>query len=185
MVSKRPFAPVAVSLAVAALLTAGLADAALKKAGPSEVTFKAVGTGGLKVDGKSTEVLVSEQNGVVSFTVPLKSIDTGMALRNRHMLEDLEAAAPGNENVVFTVERSALKFPEAGPTQGAAPGKMTLHKQTKPMSISYSASKSGAATTVSGSFPLNLTDYGVKVRSYLGVTVKPDITVSFSAVVSD
>lgn len=160
--------------------------AALRKAdGPTSAVFHAKGPGGLRIEGKTGDVRVSEASGDVKIVVPLSPIDTGISLRNKHMREKyLEVHK--YPNAVLTVKRSALKFPKSGAALEAdAQGEMKIHGKTKKVGFHYRAKRSGARYDVSGHVALNINDYGIKVPSYLGVTVKPDITVDVHFVAVD
>jgi hypothetical protein len=71
------------------LISSAAPEAApLERAG--EVTVLARGPGGLRIEGKSTEVSLAEEASALLFKVPLAPIDTGIGLRNRHLHEFLE-----------------------------------------------------------------------------------------------
>jgi hypothetical protein len=46
--------------------------------------------------------------------------------------------------------------------------------------VHYSAKGDGTSNSAQGKFRLNMTEFGIVVPSYLGVTVKPDVDVSAS-----
>lgn len=161
-----------------------LAFAAFTRTGTPAVAFHATGPAGLKIDGKTAELEVSDSDGKVKISVPLANLDTGISLRNRHMREKyLEVGKYPRAELV--VERSALKLPADGTeATGTATGQMTIHGQTKPVPFKYSARLSGGTYAVNGSAHINIKEFGIEVPSYLGVTVKPDvdIDVRFDAV---
>ncbi len=171
------------SLFVAAVLVPTFADAKLGGASGPQVTFTAVGPAGLKIEGKSNELSVSEDGTNVTIAVPLGNLKTGIDLRDKHMREKyLEVAK--YPNAELSVPRASLKVPASGSASGAAQGTMKIHGKTKSVTFNYTASRSGAKFDVAGDVHVNINDYGIEVPSYLGVTVKPDvaITVKFSAV---
>lgn len=181
-ISQRSFVTL---VGVAALTLATTAGAALGRASNAAVTFVATGPGGLKIEGKTSDLSVNEENGKVHFVVPIGRLDTGIDLRNRHMKEKyLEVGKYPNAELV--VDRSAIKFPADGAeSSGNVNGTMTIHGQSKPVVVAYKAKRSGSAYDVSGSLRVNIKEYGVEVPSYLGVTVKPDVDVALSARVQD
>jgi polyisoprenoid-binding protein YceI len=165
------------------LLLSAVASAAITGAGGTSAVFDAVGPAGLKIEGKTSQVGVAEQDGNVVITVAPGSFDTGIELRNRHMREKY-LETDKYPNAVLTVPRPAIRFPPDGAdASGNAPGTLNLHGQTKPVTISYKAHRAGDTYVVTGSAHVKMTDFGIAQPSYLGVTVKPDvdITVSFSA----
>ena len=113
--------------------------------------------------------------------VPLANLATGIALRDQHMKERyLEVG----------------RFPDAGPHRGSgrrsrvpagggqlsadAPGTLTLHGQTRPVTVRYDATSDADGLLVHGKLHLRMDDFGITVPSYLGVTVKPDVDVAAS-----
>jgi polyisoprenoid-binding protein YceI len=166
----------AASIATALLPLA--ADAQLTKEGSSEVAFTATGPAGVSIRGKTSELAVTGTDTVV-VTVPVKTFETGIGIRDKHMREDLEADKyPAAQ---LTVQRKALQFPGAG--QGAeadAEGTLTLHGQTNKISFHYVVQRSGSTFSVKGSTKIQMPDFGVHPRSYLGITVKDKVEVQAS-----
>lgn len=158
------------SVLVVAALSAALAFA-LTQEGEGEATFDAKGTLGLKIHGVAKKVAVKDDGTTTTVSVAMKDVDTDNSLRNKHMNEDMEGEKfPA---ITLSVPTSAIEIPSNGTK--SVKGQFTLHGVTKEVPFEYSADANGA---VKGSANLNLADFGVKIRSYLGVTVKPDITVS-------
>jgi len=154
--------------ALLALVSFSLVAAArLTKTGAGQAGFKAVGPGGLNIDGKTSDVDVADDGTSVTVTVKLGNIDTGMSLRDRHTKEDLEADK--FPTATLKVARSALKF--GG--EGDASGQMTIHGQTKDVTFHYVHS----GDNVKGNTKINVGDFGVKPRSYLGISIKPTVEV--------
>lgn len=174
------------TLFVAAIISvAGLADAklAVVSGQPAKAHFHASGPAGLAIDGNTDEVSASDDGTTIKVVVALGKLDSGVALRNDHMRNKyLEVAK--FPSATLTVARSALKFPADGSsTSGDAAGVMNIHGKDKNVTFHYTAQRTGATFKVFGTVPLTITDFGINVPSYLGVTVKPDIAVdvSFSA----
>jgi polyisoprenoid-binding protein YceI len=174
------------SLAVlGAALVSVPADAAIGKARDAAVSFFASGPAGLKIEGKTSELSVSEQGGKVRFVVPLANIDTGIGLRNKHMREKyLEVGK--YPNAELQIDRAALKIPaDGGEVSGSAPGTMTIHGQSKPVTVTYKDKRSGTAHAFEGSVQLDVRQFGIDIPSYAGVTVKPLVDVVVRAKVDD
>ncbi len=172
-------------LLTAIMAFAVTADAAIRNARESEVVFHATGPAGLKIDGKTKELRVSEEGGKLVFAVPLAGVDTGIGLRNKHMTEKyLEVGKfPAAELVV---ERSALRMPEDGKeAAGKAPGTMKIHGQSRPVEVNYKAKRAGSAYQVEGSVKLSIKSFGIEIPSYMGVTVKDDVEVEIKTKVDD
>ena len=108
-------------------------------------------------------------------TLNLKDVDTDNDLRNKHMFEDIGAEQFPKMSLAVPVDQ--LKSEEGKTTSGEATGTVTMHGQTKQVPFKYTANCKGGTCAVEGTAALNLSDYGIKIRSYLGITVKPDINV--------
>jgi polyisoprenoid-binding protein YceI len=167
-----PFPARAVVLAVAALLSTA-AWAGWTKQGEGQAAFKASGPAGFKIVGNTRSVDVSDDGKAVTVTIKLADIDTDNSLRNRHMLEDLEATK--FPLVSLSVPSAAIK---EGATDADGTGTFTLHGKSKDIPFKYSVKCAADACDVEGAADLNLKDYDVKIRSYLGITVKSEISVS-------
>ena len=163
------------SLTVAAALGVTVAaEAKLSGTGASSVEFKAIGPGGLKINGKSNVVQVADDEKNVTITVPLGGLDTGIGMRNTHMKEKyLEVAK--YPNAVLVVPRTAAGYPNGG--SGDAAGTLTLHGQTKPVKFHYDVKKEGAEFAVHGTVHINMDDFKIEKPSFAGATVRPDVDV--------
>lgn len=168
------------------LLVPGAALAKLGEARQPSVVARTSATGGLAIEARTSELQVTEDDaGTVTVTVPLARLDTGIALRNRHLREKyLETAAyPSAE---LSVARSALAFPVDGQTVSrTAPGTMKLHGVRRPVTFSYSAHRDGASSRVQGTVRLDIRDYGIVTPEFLLVKVNPIVDVSADFVATD
>ncbi len=158
------------SLLALTLFTGSLAFAWTQD-GTATVTFDAKGPAGFKIHGTSEKAAVADDGKNLKVNVKLEDIDTDNGLRNKHMLEDTHAK--DFPVVTLTVPTASLK--ETGAQE--ATGTFELNGQKKDVKFSYTSQCQGSVCEIEGSAPLNLGDFGIKIRSYLGVTVKPDITV--------
>jgi polyisoprenoid-binding protein YceI len=172
--TKRQFSPrlVATAALLATVSFSLIAAAKLSKTGGAEGGFHAKGPAGLAIDGRTSEVEIADDGTTVTITVRLAYIDTGMSLRNDHMKEDLEVTK--YPTAAIRVARSGLKI---GGGNGDAKGSLTIHGVTKDVTFHYDATKAGDTLSVKGSTSINVNDYGVKPRTYAGITIKPDVAV--------
>lgn len=165
------------SALVATLTFSLLAAAKLSKTGAATAGFHASGPAGMSIDGSTSDVAVGDDGTTVTITVTMTNLSTGIALRDKHMKEALETATHTTSEL--KVARSALKLPAAGAeSSGDAKGTMKLHGQTKDVTFHYTAKNDGGTLNVKGNTRINMTDFGIKPPSYLGVAVKPDVDVS-------
>jgi len=146
--------------------------------GKPDLTFTAVGPGGLKINGTTTELKTMEDGDKVVFKASLKDIKTGIGLRDNHTKKYL-----GTEqwpDASLTVDKSAIKVPEDGKkSSGSAPGKFRLHGVTKDVKVAYSAERHGSEYAIDGHFSVNIEDHKIEKPCYLGVCV--DTTVKVDA----
>jgi len=162
------------SIGIAVLLLSGLSVAAPPPV-HGQVTFTAHGPAGLKIAGHSSALSVKEDDRALSFTLELATLETGIEVRDRHMRDDLQVQTfPTAE---LRIDRGRLQMPpHGGQVKGTCPGALTLHGQSHDVAVSYEA-RSGHGYEVSGSFQIDLRDYGIAPPTYLGVSVKPDVQV--------
>ena len=161
------------SMLLWALFASLPAFAAWTKSGAATAHFKATGPAGFKIIGIAKSVDVSDDGKALTVSVKLADIDTDNSLRNRHMLEDLEAVKfPA---CTLSVPLDSLK---EGVTDFDGKGSFSIHGKTKDIPFKYTAKCASDVCDVEGTAELNLKDYEVKIRSYLGITVKPEVTVS-------
>jgi polyisoprenoid-binding protein YceI len=116
--------------------------------------------------------------------VDLRTIDTGISLRNQHMRENyLEVAkAPGFETAVLT--DLALLDLEAARTGGKSPftAQLLVHGVRKSVSGNANFRLRGNIATVDARFPLRISDHGIPPPRYLGVGVADEIQIQASLV---
>lgn len=168
----------AASLTVLSIASPGHAE--LAGASDSRVEFEASGPAGLKLTGSTTELKASEVSGNVVVTVALGNLSTGISLRDQHMREKY-LEVPKFPVTTLTVARSALNLPAPGQkTEGDVQGTLSLHGQTRPVTVHYDSKAEGGAFVTHGKFHVNMNDFGITVPVYLGVTVKPDVDVTAS-----
>ncbi len=144
--------------------------------GEPTVAFTAQGNIGLKFDGTTHKVGVTDDGKNVSVTISLKDLDTGVGLRNRHMQEDTEAEK--FPDVTLAMPSEAIKALEDGKSpEGQGKGSLTLHGKTKEQAFAYKVVCKGGSCNIEANGTINLKDFDIKPRSYMGVTVKPDVAI--------
>ena len=173
MALKKDFR-LSVSALALVLFSGASADAHWAHQGERQVIFKAVGPGGLALEGKGGDISLTEQGSSIVASVGLGDITTGIGLRDKHMREKyLEVAK--YPRAVFTFEKSKVR----SPGEGDIDGQLLLHGVTKPIRVHYKAVGTEKEATINGSARLNMKHFDIAVPSYLGVTVKPEVTVTF------
>ncbi len=170
----------AVLLSSIAVLAAAKAGRAFSRSGSSSVMFSASGPGGVKIEGQTPDLEIRDEAESFSVVVPLKNLNTGIALRDKHMKEKyLETEK--YPNAELKVRRDDLKVPApGGKEETSAKALLKLHGQEKPVVFNYRAAESGGLYSVDGSLRLNIAEFGISTPSFMGVTVRPDVEVRAS-----
>jgi polyisoprenoid-binding protein YceI len=159
------------TLSVACVAT--FAFAGWTKQGEALASFKATGPAGFKIVGSTKNVEIKDEGANIVVSLKLTDVDTDNSLRNKHMLEDLEAEKL--PLCSLTVPLASLK--EDG-KDAEAKGVFSLHGKTHEVAFKYTSSCADGVCSIDGSAEINLKDYDVKVRSYLGITVKSEVAVT-------
>ncbi len=176
----RPSFAAGMALGMATVGASIAASAALSSPSDAHVTFQASGPAGLKIEGSTPDLNVSDEGATLAIDVPLANLATGIALRDHHMKEKY-LEVPKYPSATLLIARSALKLPPPGATvELDVPGTLKLHGQSHPVTVHYDAKGETTAFSAHGKFRLNMGDYGITVPTYLGVTVKPEVDVTAS-----
>lgn len=117
----------------------------------------------------------------------LRTIDTGIDLRNRHLRESyLEVAkGPGYDTAVL----SNLILPETDPSNPAGRARFSavllLHGVKRPVAGMAEIRTIVNTARVEARFPLRLSEYAIEPPRYLGVGVQDEIQVNISLVLEE
>jgi polyisoprenoid-binding protein YceI len=117
--------------------------------------------------------------------VDLKTLDTGITLRNDHMREEyLEVGKdPGFDTAVLSeVRLDGADASFQGRTRFTAT--LLLHGTKRPVTGPAEIRRDAGGVRVEASFPVVLADYGIPVPRYLGVGVKNEVQVKASLTVA-
>lgn len=139
------------------------------------VKFQVGGPAGLKIDGTSKDLTISDDGSKIVLKAAVTNLDTGMGLRNKHLkkyigAEEWPAAS-------LEVDKAALKIPG----EGTATGKFRLHGVTKDKSFKYKVKRgAGGTLEVSGNFEVDITEHNIEKPCYLGVCTDTKVKVSAS-----
>ena len=152
-----------------------------------DISVKCPMTIGGSFDAKATALtgVVNANGGSTldgSLAVDLRSLDTGISLRNDHLREkylEVDKGAGFDKAVLSDITLKGLNV-EAPDGKGSFSGSLTLHGVTKMVGGPVEVRKAGAGLRVQASFPVNLPDYNIAEPRYLGVgvrnTVQVDVT---------
>jgi polyisoprenoid-binding protein YceI len=148
----------------------------------------------LVIRGKGTQLtgdVVAEPDALSGeLKFELDCLDTGIALRNRHMREEYLETGRHPYAIFRPTSLLAHKLP-ASASFAAQPtsfeGEMELHGVTRPVHGTARIRRDGETVGVEAHFDLRTTDFGIRTPSYMGITVaeQVQVTVRFEGHVSD
>lgn len=114
----------------------------------------------------------------ISVQVTISAFNSGMASRDRQMLEVTEAAT--HPTITFT--SSDLDYTDKGII---VKGKLQFHGITRDMQTVVKMIKNNNRTEYTGSFPILLEDFAIKRPSLLFVKVDNQVDIRFRIVMTD
>lgn len=151
----------------------------------SEVNFLAVGRPSmLKIKGtgakpKGTFSTGAKPEGEIQ--IDLREFTTGIATRDKHMKEKyLHTDKPENQFAKFkvsSIEIPGKDVPASGEVPAKISGTLTLHGKTLPVSSESKLKIDGQKLSTNLQLKLKLTDYGIEIPSFAGVTVAENVDV--------
>jgi polyisoprenoid-binding protein YceI len=121
--------------------------------------------------------VISGANGARPFSgsvvVDLRTLDTGIGLRNEHLREKyLEVnKTPGFDTATLSELDLIGLDPEAPEGKGSFAGSLTVHGVTKKVTGPVEVHEAGGGLRVKASFAVDLVDYGIAKPRYLGIGV--------------
>jgi len=120
-----------------------------------------------------------------SLALDLRTVDTGIDLRNDHLREkylEVDKGAGYDQAVLSDVVLQGLDVDAPG-GKGSFTGSLMLHGVKKTVTGPVEIRQAGTGWRVRASFPVNLPDYNIAEPRYLGVGVRNtvQVTVSFIA----
>ena len=121
-----------------------------------------------------------------SLAVDLRTLDTGIGLRNEHLREKYLEVNKGTGFDTATLSAIDLTglSPVAPEGKGSFTGSLTVHGVTKPVTGFVDVRPAGGGRRVKASFRLDLTDYGIAKPRYLGIGVTNTVQVEVAFDVS-
>ena len=129
-------------------------------------------SGQLAIDAAQPSTLTGE------IAVDLKTLDSGISLRNTHMRDNYLEVGKG-EGFDRAVLSEIVVKGDAATITGATTFTATLlvHGTRKPVSGQARVARTGSDVRVEASFPVNLPGFGIPEPRYLGVGVKDQVQV--------
>jgi polyisoprenoid-binding protein YceI len=157
------------------------------RAGQAEVNVKCPMTVGGSFDAR-TEALTGTLTASAgrpsafqgSLAVDLRSVDTGIDLRNEHLREkylEVDKGAGYDQAVLSDVTLQGVNA-DTPAGKGSFTGSLMLHGVKKTVTGPVEIRQAGTVWRVRASFPVHLPDYNIDKPRYLGVGVKDTVQVS-------
>jgi polyisoprenoid-binding protein YceI len=135
---------------------------------------------------KGTIVLATGRPPALSgdLTVDLRTLDTGIGLRNDHLRGEYLEVGRGADFDAATLTAIRLGDIDPATFQGRTSfrGTFLLHGTRRPVTGQAEIRREGSSVRVEASFPVVLADYGIPKPQYLGVGVKSEVQVKVSLV---
>jgi hypothetical protein len=122
-----------------------------------------------------------------SFAVDLRTLDSGITLRNAHLKDIYLEVGRGEGFDVAVLDRIRLIGADAGRAHGkvAFRGMLALHGQVREVQGTADIARNGPDVTVKIRFPLKVDAFQIAKPTYLGVGVSNDIRVEVMATLGD
>lgn len=114
----------------------------------------------------------TQKLSLVAVKVAVNSFDSGNSNRDSHVIENTEALT--YPNVTFSSEDISYSGDEV-----VAKGKLVFHGQTKPFTITGVQKIAGNVMTLSGSFKVDMTEFGIKPPSLMGLSTDKIIKLDY------
>jgi len=172
-------------------LAVGVGAGGSWRVGQAEVSVKCPMTIGGSFDAKTTALSGAIRTNAArsafegSLAVDLRTLDTGIELRNDHLREnylEVDKGAGYDRAVLSEIDLKGLNG-DAPEGKGSFTGSLMLHGVKQAVTGPVEIRKGDTGLRVRASFPVNLPDYNIAEPRYLGVGVRNivQVTVTFSA----
>ena len=142
---------------------------------------------GIEVKGKSYDLsahaeAAQEGNRLVlqsiDATVPIKSLTTGMKLRDEHMRKYIFTDSRGGQpNLHFAAESVACPAAVTPVVACAVAGTLSIRGVSRPFNVSLRIKDQVSAFKVEGDGVVKLSDYGIEAPSQFGVKPNNEVTI--------
>lgn len=167
------------------MLFASAAGAAILEAGRGKIEFTAVGRpSAIKINGHGPgpegDVALSKSDkgyrlsGEARFD--LDALETGIGMRDRHMKEKyLETGKFKTASLKLDGDLTTALVEQGGEIKTT--GRLNLHGVEKPVDIALKIEKDGERLKGVSRFTIKLSDYGIDIPRFSGVTVADDVEI--------
>ena len=127
--------------------------------------------------------LGSSQPGSLTgaLTVDLRTLKTGIGMRDRHMRDNYLEVAKGPDFGTATIEGIQIEKLDGKTT---FKGTLMLHGERRPVSGSATLARQGGGYSVEAEFPVKVSEYNIPKPTYLGVGVQDEIRIKIALTVA-
>lgn len=134
------------------------------------------------LEGSLTEQSAQPASLAGYVSVDLKSLDTGIGLRNEHLRSEYLQVDKGDGFDRAVLSDIRLNDVDWDTFQGKTKftGTFLLHGSKKTISGDAEISKEGPVVRVKADFPVKLSEYGISKPQYLGIGVKSEVEAKVS-----
>ena len=114
---------------------------------------------------------------LVEARLPVKSLTTGMGLRDDHMRKRVFTNPDGTVPDITFVSREAVCSPDASKRQAkcSVSGELAIRGIQRPFTMTLIVSRDGAGFRAAGDGIVKLSTYGIEQPSQLGVRTRDDV----------
>ena len=127
-------------------------------------------------------VVAADQGGAIkgSMSVDLRTLKTGISLRDRHMRDNYLEVGNGAQ-----FEKATIEDIQIGKLDGKTTfnGTLVLHGERRPISGSATLEKRDGGYAVQAEFPVRVSEYKITKPTYLGVGVQDEVRIKVALTV--
>ena len=118
-------------------------------------------------------MVLDDSGPLLTVSLDTRTLVTGIGLRDRHMAAAIESDKYPTAKLVFPDD-----VLHRAPGRADAAGELTFHGVTRRVPVTYTVSGEGPGRlNVDATLPIDIREFGVTPPSYMGVSVKPNVTV--------
>jgi hypothetical protein len=123
----------------------------------------------MSIEGVSSAMTLEEKDGRLVFSVPMSTVDSGIALRDDHMNKNY-VQIDQFPNVVLDLAKADVQWPAEGSASASAAANVTFHGVTQPTTVTYTVNKTKTGWRVKGRFEYDVSKHGITIEPYMGIS---------------
>ena len=164
-----------ITLCVLGVTTTTATASTLKVDGKPKVTFFAMGSPSfLNIEGTTTTLSLGDDGTTLQFTVPMKTVDSGIARRDQHM-RDKYVHVETTPDAMIVFNKNDIAWPAEGAKDalGKVTGTFEVRGIAQPAEITYQVSRTKRGYRVKAQFHYDCTKHNITIENYMGITIDP------------